>query len=119
MNKLMLPLLILFVMLVAALLQASRRAQNQPRPGTFRPKAKGARQHGLDPSLPQVMSRSQLNGLRDAYTSASLDAQQPLRCCCGCQALYQASSVAALHADNAGRCAVCGGTAFADVRLAD
>lgn len=122
MNKLMLPLLVLLALVVAALLKASaQRAQGQPHGGTYRPRAKApwAGQQDIDTDTPRVMSRTELAGLRDAYSSANIDAQQRLHCCCSCQAVYHASSVAALNAENAGRCAVCSGTAFADVRLVD
>jgi hypothetical protein len=120
MNKLVLPVLVLLGVIVMALVQGARRGQDASRAGTFRPRAKAwSGQPTVDPATPHVMSRSELAGLRDAYSSAAIDAHQPLRCCCGCQAVYHFTSLQALNAENAGRCAVCSGTAFAEVRLAD
>jgi hypothetical protein len=122
MNKLLMPIVVLVGLVVVLLIKASAlRDQAQAQRGTYRPRAKapGAGQQDIDPGTPQVLSRRELAGLRDAYSSAGIDAAQPLRCCCGCQALYHASSVEALRRENNGRCAVCSGTAFAEVRLAD
>ncbi len=122
----MLPVLLLLAVVAAALVQAAQRGAEPSRKGTFRPRARtgaagraGQGAADVDVDSVQVLSRRELAGLRDAYSSAPIDPSQALRCCCGCQALYHASSVLALAAENAGRCTVCSGTAFAPVRLAD
>ncbi len=126
MNKLVLPVLLLLAVVAATLLQAARRDAGQSRKSTFRPRARpghagwaGQPAADVDVDTVQVLSLRELAGLRDAYSSAPIDPGQTLRCCCGCQALYHATSLEALRVENAGRCAVCGGTAFAPVRLAD
>ena len=123
----LLPLLILLVLAVAlAIAQSglggSSRARNTYRP---RPKARGAAGAGSErgpsrTSAPvHIFTRSQLAGLRDAYSSAPIDPAQPLARCGQCQAIYHASSLLALRRDNAGRCATCGSIDLGPVRLTD
>ena len=90
--------------------QASRSRDDRtyrPRPG-FRPGRDARRGGTAAGSAPWVVRRSELEGLRDAWSSAALDPSQPLHRCGGCQAFYQADSLRALQADNGGRCALCG-----------
>jgi hypothetical protein len=120
MNKLLVPVVLLLAAIGAVLLLAQRR-NDSARSGTFRPRSKAFRSgpNPADPHLQHLMSRREAVGLRDAYSSAAIDPQQPLRCCCGCQALYHLSSLVILKAQNEGRCTACGGTAFASVRWVD
>jgi hypothetical protein len=64
----------------------------------------GGADHGTD----WVVARSEIVGIRDAYSSAELDVRQLLYRCGGCQAYYHRSSLDALRAQNFGRCTLCG-----------
>ena len=55
-----------------------------------------------------VVPRHELEGVRDAYSSAALDPDAPLWRCGGCRACYHRASVDALATGNGGRCALCG-----------
>lgn len=89
------------------------------RPGSdrlFRPRASrgpsrrpGAEAAAAGQPVNWVVRRAELQGVRDAYSSASVDPDAPLWCCTHCQAVYHASSRAALAAQNGGHCALCGG----------
>ena len=123
----MMRLLPLFVFIAIAALFATLilRSWRRP-PGTYRPRARW--RFGVDPSPPparaakgtvHIVPRAHLDGLRDAYSSAPLDAGRPLARCGACQALYHADSVLALRRENQGRCAVCGSTDIGPVRIAE
>jgi hypothetical protein len=64
-----------------------------------------------------VATRAELAGVRDAYSSAALDPDQPLYRCGGCQAFYHQTSLRALRADNLGRCVLCGSHDLCPVRV--
>jgi hypothetical protein len=116
-----LPFLIFLVIAVVFTL-AFTSARRGPR-GTYRPRARW--RFGTDAAPPakagtvHIVPRGQLAGLRDAYSSAPLDADRPLARCGACQAFYHAESVQALRRDNHGRCAVCGSTDLGPVRIAE
>jgi len=90
--------------------------------GTYRPRWAGW--FGKDADAPQpgtmhLVKRAELKGLRDAYSSASIDLAQPLLRCGRCLATYHAASVAELDRSNEGRCVVCGSQDLAAVYVAD
>lgn len=122
----LLPLLLFLAMVVTLVLNL--RGLGQPRRSghTYRPRPKwwdvfgagGGEPRGR-PGTVHIVSRRELAGVRDAYSSAAIDPAKPIVRCGGCQAFYHATSVDALRQDNAGRCAVCGSTDLGAVRLAD
>ena len=111
----LLPLLLALAVFLVWLI--TRQQADRPRSDrTYRPRANhrggggaassawaGGTDHGTD----LVVERSELSGLRDAYSSAELDASKPLYRCGGCQAYYHRSSLDALRAQNFGRCTLC------------
>ena len=120
-----LPLLV-FIAIAAFFATLILRSWQRPPPGTHRPRAKW--RFGVDPGPPparatagtvHIVARRQLDGLRDAYSSAAIDPSRPLARCGACLALYHADSVLALRRENHGRCAVCGSTDIGPVRLAE
>ncbi len=66
-----------------------------------------------------IVRRSELAGLRDAYSSAPIDAGQPLVRCGNCLSVYHADSFAVLQRENGGSCVICHSTDLGPVRLAD
>jgi hypothetical protein len=64
-----------------------------------------------------VVSRPELDGVRDAYSSAAIDPARALARCGQCQATYHDSSVSALNAENGGRCVLCGSADLRPVRV--
>jgi len=113
----LLPLLI--VMIVGVVLMVARQAGSvQPRDGrTFRPRARSRRPHDSADARVVVLRRSQLTGLRDAYSGQPLDGSRPLVQCADCQSLFHAPSADVLKRENGGRCVSCGGRAFAAVTV--
>lgn len=109
---LLLALAVFLVWLIA------RQQAGRPRSDrTYRPRANPRGRAGaessawsgdVDPGSDWVVARSELAGVRDAYSSAELDASKPLYRCGGCQAYYHRSSLDALRAQNFGRCTLCG-----------
>ena len=93
-----------------------------PRPrGTYRPWSRwwfGDEPQG-EPGTMHLVKRSELEGLRDAYSSAPIDPAQPLLRCGSCLAMYHATSVHELDRANGGRCVVCRSTDLAAVHVAD
>lgn len=94
---------------------------------TFRPRrrvwpdskpASGAGADRSDADTVQVVDATELEGVRDALTSASIDPGRAIFRCNGCRAFYQADSLAALEQSNRGRCLGCGGTDLAAVTVA-
>jgi hypothetical protein len=120
----LIPLLLLFV---ALLIVAFARQRSRPRSDrTYRPHATPWRGGGTSSTGSAahpaggsnwVVSHAELEGVRDAYSSAALDASTPLYCCAGCQAYYHQGSVDALVAHNHGRCALCGSDDLRAVRV--
>jgi hypothetical protein len=102
-----------------ALLAGAAGGPRSRDPRTYRPKPRWGMPGGGDGGrgMAHVMHRRDLEGLRDAYSSAPIDPAQPLLRCGGCQAMYHADSVAALDRQNHGRCSVCGGTDLAAVHV--
>jgi hypothetical protein len=107
-----------FLMIVAAALFALRRARQRNR-ATYRPRAAGAGSRHGKPGVAHVMTRAELSGVRDAYSSATIDPSRPLTRCGSCQAVYHRTSFEALRTENAGRCAICGSTDLGPVTIAD
>jgi hypothetical protein len=64
-----------------------------------------------------VVPRRELEGVRDAYSSAAIDPDAPLWRCGGCQACYHRASLEALESANARRCALCGSDDLRPVRI--
>lgn len=117
----LLPLLLLAL---AALLIAAIARQQAPRPRsdrTYRPHADGwgakRRPARTDSGSHWLWPRADLAGVRDAYSSAAIDPDQPLYGCGGCQALYHQASLQALRTDNRGRCVLCGSPDLRTVRV--
>ena len=112
----LLPLVLFLVglLIVAIVRQHSSRARSdrvyRPRgnPWGF-PGGGSGRASSADEGMNWIVPRSELEGVRDAYSSAAIDAQAPLWRCGSCQAYYHQGSVDALESHNAGRCALCGG----------
>ncbi|MCU0973385.1 MAG: hypothetical protein MUF80_05455 [Burkholderiales bacterium] len=91
---------------------------------TYRPRPRwpdwfGADEKAAEPGTVHIVKRGELAGLRDAYSSAPIDAAKPLFRCGKCLSMYHADSVAVLKRENGGCCMVCGGTDLGPVRLAD
>jgi hypothetical protein len=105
-----------FVIFFIARHQASRPRDDR----TYRPRSSGAR-GGFDRGSAEtgnwIASRAEIDGVRDAYSSAALDPARGLHRCGGCQAYYHDASVAALASDNGGRCALCGSADLRPVRV--
>ena len=113
----LIPLLLALAVFLVWLI--ARQQADRPRSDrTYRPRAnprdRGARRRQPGPTAGRtsgtdwVVARSELSGMRDAYSSAELDASKPLYRCVGCQAYYHRSSLDALRAQNFGRCTLCG-----------
>jgi hypothetical protein len=85
----------------------------------YRPSSKGGRtgawrkqrEDAFDAS-PFMVQAAELEGLRDAYSGAPIDATRPLLRCVNCSAMYHTDSARVLDRDNAGRCTGCGGRDF-------
>jgi len=91
-------------------------------PRTYRPRQRWNGPFGSDGApagTVHVVKRSELAGVRDAYSSAPIDPAKPLLRCGKCLSLYHSESVAALDRENHGRCATCGGTDLAAVHVID
>lgn len=111
------PLLILLALLVVAVIA---RRQARPRSDrVYRPQANpfGRRRAGADDDANWVARRSDVEGVRDAYSSESIDPGRVLYRCGGCQAWYHDASVCALGRENGGRCALCGSADLREVRI--
>lgn len=70
-----------------------------------------------EPGTTWIVNRSELEGLRDAYSSAAVDPERALWRCGGCQAYYHEASVEVLKAQNSGCCALCGSPDLGPVRV--
>jgi hypothetical protein len=110
----LLPLIIALLGLLIVVIvreQASRSRRDdvyRPRGGFRGPFGAGGRPAAPESGTNWVVARADLEGLRDAYSSAAVDPSASLTRCGGCQAVYHASSLAALRAENGGRCVLCG-----------
>jgi len=118
----LIPILIFLVTLLVFALAITTASPPRPR-GTYRPRTKwrdpfAGPDAASSPGTVHIVPRAQLAGLRDAYSSAPLDPEQPLVRCGDCQAFYHAVSAQALTGENAGRCVVCGGRDLGPVRIA-
>ena len=92
--------------------------------GTYRPRPRwpewfGTAAKPTEEGTVHVVRRSELAGLRDAYSSAAIDPAQPLVRCGKCLSVYHADSYAVLRRENGGSCVICRGTDLSPVRLAD
>ena len=120
------PLLLLFGVFFV-LIALLRRYGGPPRSGTtdgtsYRPRpAAGGAPRSVDAAdgAPLVMRCAELAGLRDAYSSAPIDAAQPLHACARCQALVHGASLQVLRESNHGRCPVCQHRGFRSVHVID
>ena len=123
--------LVILALLAVAAFAAMARGRGA-RPGTYRPKPKWAdildeirgtpRAATPEPAaagLVHVVKRSELSGVRDAFSSARLDPGSALVRCGSCLSFYSAESRAALERENSGRCVVCNGTDLGRVSLVD
>ncbi len=110
---------LLFLMIAAAVLYALRAARPPHDRATYRPRASHAWPRTGKPGVAHVMTHAELAGVRDAYTSATIDPHQPLIRCGHCQAVYHRTSLDALRADNGSRCAICDGHDLGPVTLVD
>jgi hypothetical protein len=116
----LLPLLLVLAAVLMVLVvrrQASRPRSDQ----TYRPRAGGrgwssGAQRG-SPRANWVVPAAELKGLRDAYSSATIDPAQPLYRCGSCLAYYHEPSLVALREQNQGRCALCGSHDLGAVRV--
>jgi hypothetical protein len=111
----LLPLL-LFIAAIVFFIVTRQRANRSRDARVFRPRA-GARPTAGGPGH-WVASRAELDGVRDAYSSAAIDPSRALHRCGGCQATYHDTSVAALRSDNGGRCVLCGNTDLQPLHVA-
>jgi hypothetical protein len=110
----LIPLLLALAVLLVWLI--ARHQADRPRSErSYRPRANprgsaepSAWADGADHGTDWVVARSELEGVRDAYSSAELDASGPLYRCGSCQAYYHRASLDALRAQNFGRCTLCG-----------
>lgn len=110
----LIPLLLMLAVFIAFFVVRQQRAR--PRDDrVYRPH--GGRSSAGAPAGNWVVSRGELVGVRDAYSSAAIDPARPLSRCGNCQATYHDTSVAALDADNGGRCVLCGGADLRPVRV--
>lgn len=111
------PLLILLALAIAAVVAFRRVRPRSDR--VYRPRASpfGRRRAEAGGDANWVASRPDVEGLRDAYSSATIDPDRALYRCGGCQAWYHDESVEALRRENAGRCALCGSADLREVRI--
>ena len=118
-----LPLLLFFVGLLIFVIarQQSTRARSdrvyRPRGSPWGSPGAAARASSRGAGTNWVVPRDELDGLRDAYSSAAIDPDAPLWRCGGCQACYHRASVDALESANGGRCALCGSDDLRPVRV--
>lgn len=97
------------------------------RPGgdsTYRPRRRGwfdapwsGKSSPAREGLVHLVRREELEGMRDALSSAPIDPSGELYRCGQCLSIYHKESVAALERDNDGRCAVCGCADLAPARV--
>ena len=111
------PLLILLALLVVAIVARQHVRPRSDR--VYRPQANpfGRRRPDAGGDANWVARRADAEGLRDAYSSESIDPDRALYRCGGCQAWYHEASVAALQRENGGRCALCGNADLREVRI--
>jgi hypothetical protein len=123
----LMPLLaaLLLIVAIVVLLRALTGTAGRPRSehayrprSRRRPEAAARDAQGADTGAHWVATRAELEGLRDAYSSAALDLARPLVRCGDCQAHYQADSLVALRREHGGRCALCGGADLRPVHVA-
>lgn len=120
--------LAMFVLALLAIVAASLlKNESGARRDTYRPRRKSwfderkpARGAGADDGVEtiQMVDETDLAGVRDALSSAPIDASQPLWRCVSCLAFYRDDSLAALQTSNQGRCIACGGAELAAVSVA-
>jgi hypothetical protein len=121
----LIPLLLVLAALLIVFVARQQAQTTRPRSDrTYRPrKNPGGRSgvpgwsHADDEGSDRTVLRSELDGVRDAYSSAALDASKPLLRCAGCQAFYHRASADALGVHNHGRCVLCGSTDLRAVRV--
>ena len=113
----LLPLILLLV--AVALFLVARRNAGPRSDRVYRPRAspfgRGSAAESGDGLW--VVRRGELDGVRDAYSSAALDPAGRLFRCGRCQAWDHEGSVRALDLENDGRCALCGGMDLREVTV--
>jgi hypothetical protein len=113
----LLPLLV-FLVVGIVLMVARQSSPARPRDRrTYRPHARARARRGPADAGVYAVRHRDLAGLRDAYSGEPLDPSRPLVRCGGCQSLYHSGSAGVLARENGGRCAACGGTDFAAVKV--
>jgi hypothetical protein len=90
---------------------------------TFRPKRRfwpeRNAESGADTVTVHAVDARELDGVRDAFSSAPVSVRDTLFRCGGCLAFYTESSLAALASSNQGRCISCGGRDLASVTVSN
>lgn len=109
----LLGLLLVAGMLLRQLFDAGARARQ-----TYRPRRSGAAKGGAGGET-FIARRTDMAGLRDAFSAEPIDPDRALVRCAQCQSYYHADSLVTLRRENGGRCASCGSTAFDSVEVVD
>lgn len=114
-------LIVLWVLLIAAVVIVWKVVTRAGQGGAdgYRPRRRWGWGQKGDAGLNHLVRRSELDGVRDAYSSAPLDTTAPLFRCSHCLVFYNASSREALAGSNDGRCIACGHADLGTVRLLD
>jgi hypothetical protein len=113
----LLPLLI-FLVVALVLLFGRQAASVRPQDSrTYRPRSRRRSRASAAGGGVMLLHKRDLEGRRDAYSGAPLDAARPLVHCDACQSLYHADSARILARENGGRCVGCGSTGFSAVKI--
>ncbi len=114
----------LIAMILNAIMNGNGNTGREPR-GTYHPRARWQDwfswlgERSTASGLAHIVKRAALADVRDAYSSAAIDANRAVYRCAACQSFYQDTSVAVLASENQHRCTVCGGTDIGPVRIVD
>jgi hypothetical protein len=118
----LIPLILLFGVGIFVLIAAQNRGSSERSSRAYRPRKRFSNWFDSQPAEgmgePFVVTRGDIDGLRDAYSGARLDGKHALVRCGQCLAFYHAESVAVLVRENRGRCAGCGSSDFRAVSIA-
>ncbi len=116
---------VLVMLVLAALALIAFGVLNQQKSrsrDTFRPKRRvwpeKARQQDDNISTIHVVDADELDGVRDAFSSAPINSGDRLFRCGGCLAFYEQASVDVLAQSNRGCCITCGSKDIAAVTVA-
>ena len=117
----LLPLILLAGIGIFLAIAAQQRSSSARDSRAYRPRRKFSDwfqgTQNTDGSEPFVVAARELDGLRDGYSGAELDATGVLVRCGQCLAFYQSESAAILVRENGGRCAGCGSKDFRAVTI--